>query len=81
MKLSAMKSMFNTRPHPGPLPRGEGESLAASLINGWLDSRGAIADYRNRSLAVPSPGGEGQGEGGRHTIQAEPFYVGCCKSS
>ena len=84
MNVMAKRSLFNTRPHPGPLPRGEGESLAVSLANLRLDSRGAITSYRGRSQSVPSPGGEGQGEGGRPTIRfsgsktkSEPPYVGC----
>ena len=78
--------LFNAR----PLPRGEGESFAASFANQRLDSRAAITNYRESSQAVPSPasrhseatadGGEGQGEGGRPTLQSEPPHVGCYKS-
>ena len=52
------------RPHPGLLPRGEGESFAVSmeyLRRDWSDGLRAIS---MRTLAVPSPWGEGQGEGG-----------------
>jgi len=60
--------LFNARPHPGPLPRGEGESFAASLENLSLDLPQALTNDLNRPIAVPSPGGEGQGEGGRQNI-------------
>jgi hypothetical protein len=57
--------LFNARPHPGPLPRGEGESSAAA---GPIWSR-RLLDARPRKqrrlFAIPSPGGEGQGEGER----------------
>ncbi len=76
--------LTSARPHPSPLPRGEGESFAVSLANQRLDSRDAITNYRARWKALPSPGGEGQGEGGRPTIlfsgskaKSEPPYVGC----
>jgi hypothetical protein len=62
------RSQCDTRPHPGPLPRGEGESFAAFWQNQALDSTALISQNRNRPMAVPSPGGEGQGEGGRQTI-------------
>ncbi len=47
-------------PHPGPLPfrKGEGESSSVGRQDGVLRTTGAGAK------AVPSPGGEGQGEGG-----------------
>jgi hypothetical protein len=72
--------LSNARPHPDPLPRGEGESFPASLAILRLESRAAITNHRERSLAVPSHGGEGQGEGEHPTIQAEPPYVGCYES-
>ncbi len=80
MKAVPVKSLFNARPHPGPLPRGEGESFAASLVDLRLDSREAIRNFRECSHAVPFPGREGQGECGGDTIQLEPAYVGCYKS-
>lgn len=75
MNVTVVKSLCNARPHPDPLPRGEGESFAVSLVNRRLDSRGAITNYRERSQAVPSPGGEGQGEGGRYPIKSETPHV------
>ncbi len=80
MKTFPVKSLFNAHPHPGPLPPGEGESFAASLVDLRLDSREAIRNIRECSHAVPSHGGEGQGECGRYTIPFEPPYVGCYKS-
>jgi K+-transporting ATPase ATPase C chain len=60
--------LFNARPHPGPLPQGEGESFPAALENPRLDLPDVLTNNLNRSLAVPSLGGEGQGEGGRQYI-------------
>jgi hypothetical protein len=57
--------LFHARPHPGPLPRGEGESFAASFATLSLDLPRTLTKSLNRPIAVPSPGGEGQGEGGR----------------
>src|SRR5437867_1113994 len=47
-------------PHPGPLPfgKGEGESLS---VGEHAEQRG---NFEGRSPVGPSPGGEGQGEGG-----------------
>ncbi len=75
MNLTVANDLCNARPHPGPLPRGEGESYAVSLVNLRLDSREAITNYREHSQAIPSPGGEGQGEGGRYTIYFESPHV------
>ena len=52
------------RPHPGPLPRGEGESQPARDYFGDRSENGGAT---NRS---PSPGGEGRGEGGCGSLQA-----------
>lgn len=60
-----LKSLFNARPHPGPLPRGEGESFAVPRKNTWVDSRGGQTNNTARPITVPSPSGAGQGEGGR----------------
>ena len=59
---------LNARPHPGPLPRGEGELLSVSRDVVSRRLPGALLETGEHSNAVPSPGGEGQGEGGRHTI-------------
>ena len=50
-------------PHPGPLPLGEGESLALSTDD-QTGARGAISQQpvTVRSL-FPLPTGEGKGEG------------------
>jgi serine/threonine protein kinase len=52
----------NARPHPSPLPQGEGESSSARRQAGTLEN------FERRRAAVPSPGGEGQGEGGPTSI-------------
>jgi len=46
-------------PHPGPLPLGEGALSSAGRRSGGKSS------FKKSSVVVPSPGGEGQGEGGR----------------
>jgi hypothetical protein len=58
-------NFLNARPHPGPLPRGEGELFAGSRKNSRLVLPDGRADRRSHSITAPSPGGEGQGEGGR----------------
>ena len=69
----AIGNLVNTRPHPGPLPRGEREVFAASLGNSQLDSRAAITNYWERLQAVSSSGVKVRAD----TIQSEPPYVGC----
>ena len=54
----------NARPHPGLLPRGEGETLPASSENRAAELAGWMSVKWELSLAVPSPWGAGQGEGG-----------------
>jgi len=78
MKLVAGQSLAQrisrrrlNRPHPGPLPRGDGESSSA------LSEVGTRADCRQRPAAVPSPGGEGRGEGEQEQI---PLSVQECAS-
>ena len=51
------------RPHPGPLPRGEGEHAAASRNNH------EPSNLPHAGFASPSPGGEGRGEGGHDSLQ------------
>ncbi len=68
MSASEKISFFKTRPHPGPLPQGEGESFAVSRHIVILRLLDAHSQKCTRSHAVPSPGGEGQGEGGRYPI-------------
>jgi serine/threonine protein kinase len=49
---------LNARPHPVPLPRGEGETSSARR------HLGAHRIRESGPISVPSPEGEGQGEGG-----------------
>jgi hypothetical protein len=53
-----MQLSVGVRPHPGPLPQGEGEPLAA---RGKLTVQCSSKNYRKH---LPLPGGEGRGEGG-----------------
>src|SRR2546422_9311584 len=46
-------------PHPGPLPRGEGEPFGSAIKGHRLVS------FPARSKRAPSPWGEGRGEGER----------------
>src|SRR5882724_11690356 len=46
-------------PHPGPLPRGEGEPFGSAIKGQRLMS------FPPRSKRAPSPWGEGRGEGER----------------
>ena len=78
---AATSSLFNARPHPGPLPRGEGATFAVAFVNPRLDWRTVHSINGERALAIPSPGGEGQGEGGCFTIQSERAYVGRHRSA
>jgi hypothetical protein len=57
--------MVNARPHPCPLPPGEGIAAAAALVirkRRWQIQRRRFP--QNRSSVSPSPGGEGRDEGG-----------------
>ena len=62
---------YNARPHPGPLPRGEGELFAVFLKNTRLDSPNNHSQNPNQPAVAPSPGGVGRGEGGRSTNFAQ----------
>jgi len=69
----------HTRPHPGPLPRGEGETIAHLETVGGQDVCRRRLEVRGENLMIyrvgdlqpksasnsPSPGGEGWGEGER----------------
>jgi len=62
------KEWFDARPHPNPLPRGEG-----TAVGGSAPVQSASGQYRRRfskatANGAPSPGGEGRGEGGRFHI-------------
>jgi len=64
--------MCDARPHPNPLPRGEGES---SAVFWHFESRPLHkTNPQNLECAtpVPAPGGERQGEGGREKNLAPP---------
>jgi hypothetical protein len=58
------KDGLNNRPHPSLLPRGEGEKFAAFWECFATELAGASSHNYKCPLAVPSPWGEGQGEGG-----------------
>jgi len=59
------KVSFNARPHPGLLPRGEGESFAAFLKRRAAGIASAASNKPETDDTIPSPWGEGKGEGGR----------------
>jgi len=60
---------LNTRPHPGLLPRGEGESFAGSLECRATGLAGQSCGSRNSCDGMSSPWGEETGEGGRNSNQ------------
>jgi hypothetical protein len=60
------KKMLNDRHRPGPLPRGEGELFAVSRNNLRLVLLNDFRHKADRTIAAPSPGGEGRGDGGRN---------------
>ena len=64
--------MPDARPHPNLLPRGEGESLAGFWHCETRQLHKTNPQNRECARAAPSPGGEGQGEGGRETNLALP---------
>ena len=71
---------FDARPHPGPLPRGEGESFAGFLEGRRLVLAGTRRAIRGRAMATPSPWGEGRGEGGRKPFLSEEWALFLCRS-
>jgi len=50
-------------PHPGPLPRGEGESIHGLGKSERSDFSRTLGMSRSTRLLFPLPKGEGQGEG------------------
>ena len=77
-------------PHPGPLPRGEGEPFASSLatftrfgLNAFFSrtnktrpQHGVLSNFRRVSLAVRSPlGVRGEGEGRSFTTKQSPYLT------
>jgi hypothetical protein len=66
-KAATTKISFNTRPHPGLLPPGEGVAVGSFLISGKLSGQVPVTrNSKNAANDSPSPWGEGRGEGGRH---------------
>ena len=71
---------MNARPHPDPLPRGEGTAMDVfgEFQNCFCSRRpfgfgnhcsaptGSPEQFVNRRMILPLPGGEGRGEGGRN---------------
>ena len=57
-------SETEARPHPGPLPQGEGETHSA------MEGADRLRPFEGGTIGTPSPGGEGRGEGGRSTENA-----------
>jgi hypothetical protein len=57
-----MKVIF-ARPHPGPLPQGEGETLPAPWRNKGGCCSVSFEIYDRCQRLFPLPGEEGQGEG------------------
>jgi hypothetical protein len=60
-----MKRWFDARPHPNPLPRGEGTGSGPArwFVNFCGQSSRRSSD--ETANVSPSPGGEGRGEGKR----------------
>lgn len=57
--------MFDARPHPNPLPRGEGNDGGAFSNFQSTCYSYPLTDTRVAADDSPSPRGEGRGEGGR----------------
>ena len=78
---------FCAHPHPGPLPRGEGETLSAS----WRNFDVQRFDCRKSEPALPiehgeaalvspgHPGVERQGDGMHHVVALDPPGAGIVK--
>ena len=56
--------MFNARPHPDPLPRGEGTAAGCVSFFASRSSRWLLSICQEAGSVSPSPWGEGRGEGG-----------------
>jgi len=60
-KVGIIQLEVNALPHPGPLPK-ERENDLQPVMDGT-----SWCLFAARQVAIPSPGGEGQGEGEPHT--------------
>jgi superfamily I DNA/RNA helicase len=65
--IERRKAELINHPHPGPLPRERENSIQRQVNPGAVASLTDLQDTRNARPLSPLPGGEGQGEGGRHT--------------
>lgn len=74
MNAPARISLMNTRPHPGPLPWGEGDSFTVSRNFVGLSLLDAHLRKSECPPAIPSPGAAGQSEGERYTILTTAPY-------
>ena len=54
------------RPHPSPLPRGEGVPRRPPRVDSKRSRLRAVRSCEERTTALPLPRGEGWGEGGRN---------------
>jgi hypothetical protein len=54
------ESALNNRPHPGPLPRGEGAAGGCFVICGRTSGKSSGAEFRVTANPPTSPGGEGE---------------------
>ena len=57
--------VFNIRPHPGLLPRGEGAPPRGFRLAENRPANPGARLSKNAASVAPSPWGEGWGEGGR----------------
>ncbi len=62
-----MAECEHARPHPGPLPRGEGETIAGLALSEKPLRQSSRWFSNAPANDFPSPGGAGQGAGGQHT--------------
>jgi hypothetical protein len=60
------ETALNNRPHPGPLPRGEGAANARYSFCRKSSSQSNHRLFRETANDSPSLRGEGWGEGGRN---------------
>jgi hypothetical protein len=60
-----LNRVFDARPHPNPLPRGEGTATTRFASFGRSLGKSCHGSPRVTANNSPSPGGEGQGDGGR----------------